>query len=233
VTSVFSLIEKRHSVRSFRPHRLSLKEEAKIQDLLKSPLVAGLDQRLDWKLKLNTPVGSGKLYTIVPDRRPEVLVAYGFQGQNLLLKLVALGYGTCWLGVGRAMEKNSPAVIVFGYEGPPNLVAWASRIFLRPGQRRPLASLLSEASLKPSSNLLKVLHAMRLAPSAVNRQPWRFTVKGDYKLEVRRTGGHPVWSYLDLGIVLCHGYLASQEVFGDAEVERINTDTYQLVMAKP
>lgn len=232
MASVFPVIEMRHSVRSYSRYTLAESDVEKLENLFSR--LPSIDQalKLSWKLKTSSPVGSAKLYAPLAESHPGAWVEYGFQGEALVLKLTQAGFGTCWIAVGGATEKNSPAVIVFGKEAKTGLAAFVTGAFLRARRRKDLNDLLASGSDYPTSEERRVLEAMRAAPSAVNKQPWRFTVRGENAVEVKRTGGHPVWTYLDLGIVLCHGYLTALEVFGSAAVTRLDEDRYEIGFTK-
>ncbi|MBM3310846.1 MAG: nitroreductase, partial [Candidatus Aminicenantes bacterium] len=129
---------------------------------------------------------------------PAVEEFVGYTGEGLVLEATALGLGTCWVSgffrpeaVRRRLEL-SPAERVYavsplGYAAPSYSVK--DRLFRRvagSGQRKPLAELAAGGPLEGWP--LKALEAARLAPSATNRQPWRFEV-GDGSITVRIDGG--------------------------------------------
>ena len=86
----------------------------------------------------------------------------------------------------------------------------------------PFASLFFDGTFdtplseSKASTLKNALEAVRLAPSAVNKQPWRAVVDGDtvHFFEKRSKGhaGDDGWDLqkVDLGIALCHFELAAQ-----------------------
>jgi nitroreductase len=224
--TVFAIIEKRHSVRNFSKHSLSDGEVARLEALFEKLPKIDAKSGLEWRLKKKTPVGSAKLFAVLAQQSPAGLVEYGFEGQALVLKLVEQGFGTCWLAVGRAVEKNSPAVIVFGKGAGNSLSSKITRAVIRGDRRKPLDELLTHDSVKPTPEQERIIAAMRLAPSAVNKQPWRFSVKDSRGIKVRKLAGHPVWTSIDLGIVLLHGYLAALDLFAKAGVRRIEDDHY-------
>ncbi|HEQ72540.1 MAG TPA: hypothetical protein ENN69_08630 [Spirochaetia bacterium] len=228
MASVFSVIESRHSVRDYFSYELKREEIEWTEGLFEKVPVVGTVGRLPWRLIPHSPIGSGKLYAPLLEPTSAGLVEYGFQGEALVLKLTERGFGSCWMAVGRAVEKNAPAVIVFGKEAGHTVASRLSRAVFKSNRRKDLDELLTHDSLTPLPEQERVLNAMRAAPSAVNKQPWRFTVTESRLLRVRRAGGRPDWSYMDLGIVLCHGYLAALELFGSARVTRLDDEHYQI-----
>ncbi|MCR4712651.1 MAG: nitroreductase family protein, partial [Clostridia bacterium] len=75
---------------------------------------------------------------------------------------------------------------------------------------------------KEAGKLADVLQAVRWAPSAVNKQPWRVVVCGDKAhFYEKRSKGYVAengWDLqkIDLGIALCHFELAAKESGMDA-----------------
>jgi len=71
-------------------------------------------------------------------------------------------------------------------------------------------------SAEAAGRLRDALEAVRLAPSAVNKQPWRVVVCGDrihFYEKKNKPAGSDSWDVqkIDLGIALCHFALAAQE----------------------
>ena len=98
----------------------------------------------------------------------------GFYGEALVLEATAMGLGSCWLGMFyHDMVKNTfkpdkeEEVVLLIALGQCDKPAFAPK-------RKALAELLSgnESDLHPWQK--SAFEAARLAPSAVNMQPWRF-----------------------------------------------------------
>ena len=120
---------------------------------------------------------------------PEVQEAMGYTGEGVILEATALGLATCWVGGffspkrAAAIAKVAPnervlAVTPIGYprEGS-SLEERAMSRFGRNWQRRPMSELVTGLGEKDRPAWIKTaLEAARLAPSAMNRQPWRFQV---------------------------------------------------------
>ncbi|MBC7106437.1 MAG: nitroreductase family protein [Firmicutes bacterium] len=152
-------------------------------------------------------------------RDPHICEKVGYLGEALVLEATALGLATCWVGgffrpeaaarlAGAGPNERVLAVAAVGYapEG------WTTEERLMTGfglthRRRPLADLVE--GLDPShwpAWVARALEAARLAPSAVNRQPWRFGVTQDAVTvtvdNLRDTYGIP--KRLDCGIAMLH-----------------------------
>ncbi len=170
---------------------------------------------------------------------PRDLEDYGYVLEEIVLRATELGLGTCWLGgtftrgsftsrfggVGR--HESVPAVVSLGYPGDDGGVA---RIHEREhGSRRlPPGDLFFEGDwgvpLERLGSYAAALHAVRMAPSATNRQPWRIVRRGDdwhFCLSRYRWYGprSPLFLALriadlqrvDLGIAMCHFELVARE----------------------
>ncbi len=130
----------------------------------------------------------------------------GFMLQQLDLYLSARGLGSCWLGMAKPAERS---------EGDKTYV-----IMLAFGKTDSAHRQLSEFLRKPASEVYSGedsrLEAARLAPSATNSQNWFFEAK-DGKIDVYQKKLNPAkalvldkMNRIDMGIALCHLYLATQ-----------------------
>ncbi|MDM7999658.1 MAG: nitroreductase family protein [Dehalococcoidia bacterium] len=137
--------------------------------------------------------GAPALVAFVGDMRsPDVQEAVGYTGEGIILEATALGLATCWVGgffsprraaaiASVAPNERVLAVTPLGYpkEGS-SLKERAMSRFGRNWQRRPLSELVSGLGETQWPGWVRAaLEAARLAPSAMNRQPWRFRVDRD------------------------------------------------------
>ncbi len=155
--------------------------------------------------------GSGKVkgtdcFAVVVQRGEE-MTRCGYIGESFILECTALGLGTCWLG---ATYKKSAAIRLAELEKNESVACIIS--VGKPGESyvgRPRKSLCDLTGLSQEAlvNLPEwqqhALSCARLAPSAVNGQPWRFIVDGE-ELGIRRTGVNFGFSKLDQGIAMLH-----------------------------
>ena len=164
---------------------------------------------------------------------PRDLEDYGYLLEEVVIHATGLGLGTCWLGGtftrstftsrfgGVDRDETIPAVVSIGYPGDDG----AERIREREeGTRRfpPdelfFAGELDEPlSMERAEDYAGALEAVRMAPSATNKQPWRIVRRGDdWHFYLARTKGYgkgsPWFKLLriadlqrvDLGIAMCH-----------------------------
>lgn len=162
-------------------------------------------------------------------------VAFGYSFEMLVLYAQSIGIGTVWLGgtMNRsayegAMELDNdeimPCASAVGY--PAKKIS-LREVMMRKGvkadERLDFEELFFDGSFdKPltkenAGKWLEALEMVRLAPSAVNKQPWRVVVDGDMvHFYLERSNGFARTSKLDMqmidiGIALCHFDLTAKE----------------------
>ena len=135
---------------------------------------------------------------IVDDAIPNALVHAGVSGEAFVLEAAALGLGTCWVaafkrgGVNIPLEEGEKvkAVIAFGVPDESG----------GPRRRKRLNEICSPDPADWPLWAYNAAECVRIAPSAVNLQPWRLTYAGrTIALSSARAGAG-----LDLGIALLH-----------------------------
>jgi len=122
---------------------------------------------------------------------PHINEKVGYTGEGVILEATALGLATCWVGAffrpelaasltGASKKEKVLAVTPVGraaegYTLEERIMAG----FGRNHRRRPLAEMASGLKENNRPHWMKAaLEAARLAPSAVNRQPWQFELDG-------------------------------------------------------
>ncbi len=148
---------------------------------------------------------------------PRVDECVGYTGEGIVLEADSLGLGTCWVGgffrrdavaelVETAENERIFAVTPVGRRAPK--VRFSERVmkaFARSARRLEVPELIVGGKV-PEGWMEKAIAAARLAPSAVNRQPWRFRVDGGsvVVLTDRPDGRSMVSPRLDCGIAMLH-----------------------------
>lgn len=161
----------------------------------------------------------------------------GYCLEKVILEAAALGLGTCWLAgtfrraaFARQMDLASgellPAITPLGY--PAEIPAVRDRVMrlgARARRRKPWAELFFTADCatplpeEKAGKYRDALEAVRLGPSATNRQPWRVVQDRDglYHLYLHeaplynRALGKIRIQNIDMGIAMCHFELAARE----------------------
>lgn len=211
--TLHEMICKRRSCRSFTGVPV---EEAMIETIKAfsmKPLYPEI--RVHWdivprnQVKCICPWTTPQLITIYSEETDGWLENVGFLFQQMDLYLQSLGLGVCWLGMGRMHPKTSPAVegmqfaimLAFGHPKGNQL-----RHDLKDFNRKTLEQIADRVDLR--------LEPARLAPSAVNSQPWYFTHEGDnihvYRIRNSRLD---YMNCIDMGIALAHLYVTNRETF--------------------
>ena len=173
-------------------------------------------------------------------RAPRDLEDCGYLLEEIILFATWMGLGTCWLGGtftrstfvrrfgGLERGETMPAVVSTGYIGDDGTERIRER---EEGDRRlPPDELFFERRYgeplpaASAGGYAGALEAVRMAPSATNKQPWRIVRDGrDWHFHLQRTRGYgkgsPVFTVLriadlqrvDLGIAMCHFALVARE----------------------
>ncbi len=160
---------------------------------------------------------------------------YGYVFERLILEATALGLGTCWLGgtldraafgetVQLGPDEWLPAVTPVGpTKAKRGLVDGAVRMFAGSRSRKEFGELFFDGSFERPLNdgdagpWSQPLEAVRIGPSASNKQPWRVVVDhGGAHLFLAPTPGYGSFlnfeiQRLDLGIAMCHLELVARE----------------------
>ena len=172
----------------------------------------------------------------VPDREGN-MEDLGYCMEKIILEATALNLGTCWLAgtfrrssFARQICLNQgellPAVTPVGYPdsqksllermmkagaGSRRRKSW-EQLFFNNDEQTPLTE-------EDAGVYRDALEAVRLAPSAANRQPWRFLKKGEGEfylylkenLLFNRAMGKIRTQNIDMGIAMCHFELVAKE----------------------
>lgn len=147
---------------------------------------------------------------------PHVQEAAGFMGEGVILEATALGLDTCWVGgffcpeaVGRDLalveKEKILSITPVGYAVPQKDISERFlTTLIRSNHRKPLSELVQEG--ERSGWTEKALEAARLAPSARNRQPWRFRIQDGAIIvaEDERPSVSSISKRLDCGIAMLH-----------------------------
>jgi nitroreductase len=150
----------------------------------------------------------------------------GFALEHIVLKMTDMNIGTCWIG-GQVkknllngiinMKANHVPVIVvsFGYPKDENETI---KTFVNSRKRKHIKEFFSG---NLDSQWEKIMEAVRIAPSAINGQPWRFFRDGN-RIDVYSTKKNfliakhlETMNRIDIGIALCHLYIAAQNFHKD------------------
>lgn len=243
---VAKTVNARSSVRTYENRDLSANEKAQINayiDNLSNPFSSDVTFRLLEKAssthgeKLGTYgviKGAGNYIAASAAEKELALEALGYSFEKLILYATSLGLGTCWLGgtfnrSGFAAAMNLkegdlfPCISPIGYPAGKkstieSLMRWVSKadqrkewseLFFKQNFSRPLTK-------DDAGEFAFPLEMVHLAPSAVNKQPWRIVQENDayhfYLARSLKSDNEKVdLQRVDMGIATCHFHMAVLE----------------------
>ncbi|MCL5882897.1 MAG: nitroreductase [Actinobacteria bacterium] len=165
---------------------------------------------------------------------PNVQEKVGYMGEGIVLEAVARGLSTCWVGGyfrPEAVANDIPvgenesviAVTPLGYRTETaSINDRVLKSVAKSRTRKPLAELCSGLPQQEWQPWMKgALEAARIAPSAVNRQPWRFEVAGDgiTVSAAKQKSSSRISERLDCGIAMLHLELGARHAGAQASWE--------------
>ena len=227
-------IKTRRSVRTFDGNPLSPEDLEKIRrfaEQIRNPYDIPVEFILmDAKEKgLSSPVLTGETMYVAGrvSKVPHAEEAFGFAFEELVLYAWSLGIGTTWIGgtmkrelfekaCGLKEDQFMPCVSPLGYPAQKMSVRETlMRKGVKAETRKEAAELFFDKSFyiplqETNPVTAEALEMVRLAPSAVNRQPWRVVRTGEnYHFYLKHDKGYVNAATgdlqkVDMGIALCH-----------------------------
>ncbi len=239
--NIDALVRGRRSVRTFEERPISPQELDQLFAFLAdttNPYGLPVEFKLldGTKQKLNCPVVVGTdLYVGAKMKQtPHLNEAFGYSFELLVLYAQSLGLGTVWVGgtmdraaFEKAMElaedEVMPCMSPLGYPAKKmSLREIMMRKAIKADERMGFEELFFDRSFdapltkEKAGKLCHPLEMVRLAPSAVNKQPWRVVIADNVAhFYLKRSKGFPGGTIdmqkIDMGIALCHFDLAARE----------------------
>ena len=248
--SISEIIKKRRSVRTFDGIKLREEDASAIMEYA-NKVENPYSIPIEWKLLdadeygLSSPVIVGaNAYLAGKMRRvPHAEEAFGYAFEKIVLFAVSIGVGTTWIAgtmnraaFERAMSLDGdevmPCVSPIGYAAKKmSLRETMMRKVIKADGRADFKELffdggfVSPLTEEKARDIKDALSAVRLAPSAVNKQPWRVVVQGDkvhfYEKQSKGYVSDNGWDIqkIDMGIALCHFELVAKECGLDVAFE--------------
>lgn len=241
MNNIAELINKRRSVRTYDGRTLDEETKEKLlsyANVIQNPFnipvkFKFLDAKKDG---LTCPVVSGTdLYVGGKIKNvPNASVAFGYSFEEFVLYAQSLGLGTVWLGgtmnraaFEQAMElgenETMPCATPIGYTAKKMSIREnMMRKAIKADERLPFEELFFDGSFdtpltkEKAGKFAESLETVRLAPSAVNKQPWRIVVADNaahFYLKRSKGFGHEGkldMQMIDMGIALCHFVLTAE-----------------------
>jgi nitroreductase len=138
---------------------------------------------------------------IYSEKKAGYLLNAGYLLQQIDLFVQSIGLGSCWIGLARpqfSKQKRYGYVIMLSIGYPEKEVIRSKEDF----KRKNITEITDVEDVS-------LMEAVRLAPSAVNSQPW-FFAKADDGIDIYRSkkGFHALalntWNQIDIGIAILH-----------------------------
>lgn len=244
------IIKMRHSVRSYNesgiPNDLLEKLQAYIKEINHTKGLFGGNIRIELvekealakEVKLGTygVIKGASHYLVVACKKSKYdLEDLGFLFEQVILYCTSIGLGTVWMGgtfqksnFAKAIQLKDdeilPIVSPVGIESDKKSIV--AKLFNQSNHRKEFAEIFfnqdfnTPLTYEDAKEYKEVLEMVRLAPSAMNKQPWRIQKQGnnfhifsDSKIEMSR---------VDMGICMCHFYLAAKEKNLNGEMKVLN-----------
>ena len=241
--SLFELVRKRVSCRTFSDRPVDASTRSRIEKLLREASCA--DFRFVLAEKPAAPEGekigsyglvrNAGLFIVSIARNGADLVEFGAVLETIVLAVTDADLGCVWLAgtfdkkgfdrdITRAADEFIPVVIPIGYPGKMRMMEKAARFAVGSDSRKKWNDLFFyynffTAYAREKTESYRVpLEMLRLAPSAVNKQPWRilFDDNGFHFFLARSINPDPKTGFdvqlVDIGIALCHFVLGCREL---------------------
>ncbi len=231
------LVRERRSVRTYENRSLTVQDRENLcafMENIENPYSLPIEFKLLEGMSCPVVVGTELYVGGKMKKAPYMNEAFGYSFEKMVLYAQSLGIGTVWIGgtmdrgaFEKRMELEAdevmPCVSPLGYPAKKmSLREGMMRKGVKADERMDFEELFFDGSFgqaltkEKAGKLYLPLEMVRLAPSAVNKQPWRLVVKDDgvhFYLQRSKgfAGGEIDMQKIDLGIALCHFDLAAKE----------------------
>ncbi len=232
--TLMETVKSRRSVRTFDGNPLSAEDVGKLRECIQTiqnpygiPVEFVLLDAKEYGLSSPVLAGEPMYVAAKTEKGPHAEEALGFSFEKLVLFAQSLGIGTTWIGgtmkrplfekaAGVKENQIMPCVSPLGYPAKKMSIR---EVMMRKGvkadERKPASELFFDKTFfiplkEENTEIADALEMVRLAPSAVNLQPWRIIrEEKNYHFYLKRDRGVVGGSIgdlqkVDMGIALCH-----------------------------
>jgi nitroreductase len=232
----FAAVESRHSRRAFDP--------APVADELLTPLAAccqSLHPFADARVAFvrdpavdvfkgaigsyGKVTGSPHLLVFIASESPLAQQHAGYIGEACVLEATRLGLHTCWVGGFFDRKRLKSVLPLEAHERAVAVSPVGRAVSAHSGSERTMERMAGSHHRKPLEEIAErsgewpqwaraAVECARLAPSATNRQPWRFRYEGEELILAKSHGPElpMVTKRLDCGIAMLHAELGALNV---------------------
>lgn len=238
MNNIEKLVKERRSVRTYENRSLAEQDREKIctfMECIENPYSLPIEFKLLEGMSCPVVVGTELYVGGKMKKAPYMNEAFGYSFERLVLYAQSLGIGTVWIGgtmdrgaFEKKMELEAdevmPCVSPLGYPAKKmSLREGMMRKGVKADERMKFEDLFFYESYgvpltkEKAGKLYFPLEMVRLAPSAVNKQPWRLVINDAgvhfYLQRSKGFGGGDIdMQKIDLGIALCHFDMAAKEI---------------------
>ena len=212
IMDLIEAIKARHSVRHYLEKSI---EPEKIEQLQQQVAECNAQSGLHIQLITDEPRSFGEsllarygkfsnvkyYFAMIGPKDDKLDETVGYYGEQLVLKAQIMGLNTCWVGlsykkIGSVLDiadgEKLVCVISVGYGATQGV-----------DHKRKSPDKVSETDIKTAPQWYKQgVACALLAPTAINQQKFKFTLRDGNKVSVK--AGIGFYSKVDLGIVRCH-----------------------------
>lgn len=240
---LLSSVYKRKSMRSYSDEKLTAEELAKVKDYLQQLKPLCEDIKVEYEIvpckDTNCKFNAEYCLLVYSEEKNLWLANIGYMLEQWDLYLTSLNIGVCWYGMGKVEEDKR------------NGLSYGIMLSFGKNNESDFRTDMSEFKRKDVKDFWKDIsdsklgEIVRLAPSAVNSQPWKVEQNGNELKIYRAKGNTPVlsgilfkhWNKVDIGIFLCfldvalesEGYAFTRQLHPDADNKKlVLTATYSI-----
>ena len=231
----YEAIFRRKSVRKYTNEKVEEGILQEIREFGKDAVGVRPDIRIKWKIyqasdhkvrglfQVKAPYYAALYSEVCEDCR----IHAGCLMEQLVLWLHTMGIASCYQGGARLKHDEEEQmelmmILAFGY---PSEALERSFVDFKRAELKKLV----KTNITPGKVQKKLLEAARLAPSALNQQPWRFVVtENRIHLFIRRPGRMSYEKQLNrnlfqAGIVLSHMLVTGEELWFDLDYQKLDS----------
>ncbi len=258
MTNIVRAIKARRSVRTYGGRTLSEETKEKLMAFaneINNPFLIPVEFRFldakEYGLQCPVVIGTDLFVGGKIENVPYASLAFGYSFERFVLYAQSLGLGTVWLGgtMNRPAFENAmeigdnevmPCASPIGYIADKmSIRETMMRKAIKADERLPFEELFFIDSFSQpltregAAELALPLEMVRLAPSAVNKQPWRVLICGNtvhFYLNRSKNFSYSEkldMQMIDMGIALCHFDLSSRECGMECRFVQMNPQLSQ------
>ena len=227
----YEVIKNRVSVRKYsggvgKNELYTLKEVAKYMSMDEVRIVVGRNESVFNPL-IGKAISGTDTFAALISKDKDMDYMVGSVGEAFVLECTAMGLGTCWLGLSYNKSALNSCI---RFEDPSEKVRCVIAIGHykeAPSRKRTRKTIFNLTGL--DDNAFKALpewqktavNCARMAPSAMNAQPWEFDILNKDNIQIANVSKNFGYGMLDCGIAMLHIEVGAAHcgVYGDWQVE--------------